>query len=224
MSEAIGLVEVIGYVAAIEAADAALKAANINLLGVEKVSGGIVTVKLKGDVGAVKASVEAGGVSASKVGTLRSVHVIPRISEEVYNVIQKEKKEEPKIVREYESIEKKIPEIMIEDVKVGVLEDKVIDAIDKSCENIKEFERQKEGIELVKDEFTKEEIESFEEKDIKNQRIILLDNKSLGKMSVSELRKYAMSLQLSIDSKEIKSMKKEDLIKVLLNFNEEGGN
>lgn len=224
MSKAIGLIEVIGYVAAIEAADAALKAANINLLEVEKVSGGIVTVKLKGDVGAIKASIEAGGASASKIGNLRSVHVIPRIDEEVYNMIHKEKKEEPKIVREYESIDKKIPEIMIEDVKVRVLEDKAIHEINKICENIKEVERQRESTDLVKDEFVKEEIESFEEKNIKDRENILLDNKILRKMSVSELKKYAMSLQLSIENKEIKSMKKEDLIKVLINFNEEGEN
>lgn len=76
--EALGLVETRGLVGAVEAADAMVKAANVNIVGMEKVGGGLVTVLVRGDVGAVKAATEAGAESARSVGELVSVHVIPR--------------------------------------------------------------------------------------------------------------------------------------------------
>lgn len=78
MQEALGMIETRGLVAAIEAADAMVKAANVHLIGKEHVGGGLVTVMVRGDVGAVKAAVEAGGAAAKRVGELISVHVIPR--------------------------------------------------------------------------------------------------------------------------------------------------
>lgn len=78
-SKAVGLIETIGLVAAIEAADAAVKAANVTLLGYENTKGGgMITVKLVGDVGAVKAAVSAGAAAALKIGQVKSCHVIPR--------------------------------------------------------------------------------------------------------------------------------------------------
>jgi ethanolamine utilization protein EutM len=74
---ALGMVETKGLVGSIEAADAMVKAANVTLIGKEHVGGGLVTVMVRGDVGAVKASVEAGGAAAAKVGEVISVHVIP---------------------------------------------------------------------------------------------------------------------------------------------------
>jgi ethanolamine utilization protein EutM len=81
--EALGMIETKGLVGAIEAADAMVKAAKVTLIGKEFVGGGFVTVMVRGDVGAVKAAVEAGGVAAKKVGELVSVHVIPRPHAEV---------------------------------------------------------------------------------------------------------------------------------------------
>ena len=78
MKDAIGLIETRGLVGSIEAADTMLKAANVNLTGMEKIGGGLVTVIVEGDVGAVKAAVDAGASAAKKVGELISVHVIPR--------------------------------------------------------------------------------------------------------------------------------------------------
>lgn len=83
MDQALGLIEVIGLVPAIEGADSALKAANVTLLGVSKVGADIVTVALVGDVGAVNAAVEAGGQAAARVGTLRTTHVIARLAPQV---------------------------------------------------------------------------------------------------------------------------------------------
>ena len=78
MNNALGLVETKGLVGAIEAADAMVKSANVQLVGYEKIGSGLVTVMVRGDVGAVKAAVEAGGAAAKRVGELISVHVIPR--------------------------------------------------------------------------------------------------------------------------------------------------
>jgi ethanolamine utilization protein EutM len=85
---ALGLIETVGLPTAIEAADAALKAANVRLIGYEKTrGGGLVIVKIRGDVGAVRAAVEAAVISASKVGKIYGYHVIPRPHEETEQVI-----------------------------------------------------------------------------------------------------------------------------------------
>ena len=78
MNEALGMIETRGLVAAIEAADAMVKAANVTLLGSEKIGSGLVSVMVRGDVGAVKAAVEAGGAVASRLGEVVATHVIPR--------------------------------------------------------------------------------------------------------------------------------------------------
>jgi ethanolamine utilization protein EutM len=78
MSEALGMIETKGYVAALAAADAMVKAANVTIVNREEVGDGLVAVVVRGDVGAVKAATEAGAETASGVGELVSVHVIPR--------------------------------------------------------------------------------------------------------------------------------------------------
>ena len=85
--EALGMVETRGLVAAIEAADAMVKAANVQLIGTEKIGSGLVTVMVRGDVGAVKSAVEAGSNSASRLGELIATHVIPRPHEDVEKIL-----------------------------------------------------------------------------------------------------------------------------------------
>ena len=85
--EALGMVETRGLVAAIEAADSMLKAANVALIGTEKIGSGLVSVMVRGDVGAVKAAVEAGSSNASKLGELVAVHVIPRPHGDVEKIL-----------------------------------------------------------------------------------------------------------------------------------------
>lgn len=87
--EALGMIETKGLVAAIEAADAMVKAANVQLVGKEQVGGGLVTVMVRGDVGAVKAATEAGAEAAERVGELISIHVIPRPNAEVEAILPK---------------------------------------------------------------------------------------------------------------------------------------
>jgi ethanolamine utilization protein EutM len=87
VKEALGMVETKGLVGAIEAADAMVKAANVTLIGKEQIGSGLVTVMVRGDVGAVKAAVDAGAAAAKRVGELFSVHVIPRPHEEVEGIL-----------------------------------------------------------------------------------------------------------------------------------------
>lgn len=100
MQQALGLIETRGLVAAIEAADAMVKAAKVRLLGRQKVKAGLVAVMVAGDVGAVKAAVDAGTAAGKRIGTIVSSHVIPRPHDDIDAVIptgpEEKKPAEPK--------------------------------------------------------------------------------------------------------------------------------
>ena len=85
--QALGMIETKGLVGSIEAADAMVKAANVNLIGKVHVGGGLVTVMVRGDVGAVKSAVEAGAANASRLGELVATHVIPRPHQDVEKIL-----------------------------------------------------------------------------------------------------------------------------------------
>ncbi|HDZ0654088.1 TPA: propanediol utilization microcompartment protein PduJ [Klebsiella pneumoniae] len=89
MNNALGLVETKGLVGAIEAADAMVKSANVQLIGYEKIGSGLITVMVRGDVGAVKAAVDAGSAAASVVDEVKSSHVIPRPHSDVEAILPK---------------------------------------------------------------------------------------------------------------------------------------
>lgn len=89
-SEALGMIETRGLIGAIEAADAMVKAASVTLEGMEKIGSGLVTIMVRGDVGAVKAAVEAGNAAACNVGEVVSTHVIPRPHASVDTMISAE--------------------------------------------------------------------------------------------------------------------------------------
>lgn len=117
---ALGLIEVKGYLGAIEAADIALKSANVNLIGCEITRGGLVTVKLEGDVSSVKAAVEAAEVTMIKSNILVVAHVIARPDTSVWDIIEENIKQEKDIVEE-EKIEQeeeiqKVNEIELIDI------------------------------------------------------------------------------------------------------------
>lgn len=88
-NEALGMIETKGLVACIEAADAMVKAANVQMIGYEKIGSGLVTVMVRGDVGAVKAAVDAGAAAAGRVGEVVSTHVIPRPHTDVERILPK---------------------------------------------------------------------------------------------------------------------------------------
>jgi len=83
MSNALGLIETKGYVGCIEAGDAMVKAANVRIIGIERIGEGFVTVLVSGDVGAIKAAVDAGAAAAKRVGEVISIHVIPRPHDDI---------------------------------------------------------------------------------------------------------------------------------------------
>ncbi len=87
MVEALGMIETRGLVASIEAADAMVKAANVTLIGNEKIGSGLVSVMVRGDVGAVKAAVEAGSAAAARLGEVIATHVIPRPHSDVEKIL-----------------------------------------------------------------------------------------------------------------------------------------
>ncbi|MEI6101500.1 MAG: BMC domain-containing protein [Eubacteriales bacterium] len=87
MKEALGMVETKGLIGSIEAADAMVKAANVRLIGKEQIGSGLVTVMVRGDVGAVKAAVDAGAAAAKRVGELYGVHVIPSPHDDVEGIL-----------------------------------------------------------------------------------------------------------------------------------------
>ncbi|WP_105616487.1 BMC domain-containing protein [Vallitalea okinawensis] len=85
--EALGMIETRGLVAAVEAADAMVKAANVQLIGTEKIGSGLVSVMVRGDVGAVKAATETGAQTAGRLGEVVAVHVIPRPHADVEKIL-----------------------------------------------------------------------------------------------------------------------------------------
>ncbi len=87
--EALGMIETRGLTAAVEAADAMVKAAEVTLIGTEKIGSGLVSVMVRGDVGAVKAAVEAGTATASRLGEIIATHVIPRPHADVEKILPK---------------------------------------------------------------------------------------------------------------------------------------
>lgn len=185
---ALGLVETIGYVAAIEALDVCLKSASVEVVGIQKVGQGIVTIEVSGDVGAVKSAVEAAKYAAEKVGILRATHVIPRLHADVHDVLFK--KEDIKSVEE-----ETVHEIEEKEIETEV--------------EIKEIEDIQEVIEI-----DSVEVEVEEHNDKKDE----LEKPNLSNLSVKELKNLAKSLGSKKTYKELNALKKEELISLVDKF------
>ena len=259
MGKALGLIEFIGYVPAICAADTALKAASVDLIGIEKVTGGIVTVKITGDVDAVQAAVESAENYASRIGSLRSAHVIPRLDDEVENLLMNSKSSEEEIQEEiqeleedikevFEEIREEITEAIIEETesKEESLQEDVVEYVKNVNDEVEEIsekiegeshldeievfeisqnkENSKESLEevIIKPELIEGKEEYSEDKTTENKEADSIDIKEISKMSVKELRKKIKSLNINITSNKLKSLKKKDLVDILLKYNEEG--
>ncbi|MCX0379201.1 BMC domain-containing protein [Clostridium perfringens] len=259
MGKALGLIEFIGYVPAICAADTALKAASVDLIGIEKVTGGIVTVKITGDVDAVQAAVESAENYASRIGSLRSAHVIPRLDDEVENLLMNSKSSEEEIEEEIQELEEdikefceeireKFTETIIEETesKEESLQEDVVEYVKNVNAEVEEIsekiegeshldeievfeisqnkENSKESLEevIIKPELIEGKEEYSENKTTENKEADSIDIKEISKMSVKELRKKIKSLNMNITSNKLKSLKKKDLVDILLKYNEEG--
>lgn len=212
MSKALGLVEVRGYVAAVEAADSALKAANVTLIGLEKIKGGITTIKITGDVGSVKAAVDAARASVESLGTFRTAHVIPRADSQVQNLFFEGHKnsQEVSIESSSEKSDSKDKEKIeapdkknVETSEVGIVE-KVTKEKSEVKEETKEVEAQINKIEeTIKNDFK--------------------DHIDYNSMKVEELRRLVRTLKIpNMTNKQIKFAKKDVLIKTILEYDKAG--
>ena len=189
-NKALGLIETYGYIGAIEAADTAVKAAYVELSAVEKVKGGLVTVQLLGDVGAVKAAVDAGVQKCKALGVYVSSHVIARPDSELYKIVPKLNSDEA-----------------IETIKEA---DKPKEIIAFEDENAKEDEKIEKADKIEKDE--KADKLETSEKEFKLP-------KHFYTMKVVLLRNYVRKLDnFPIPNKKIKFANKQQLIDGLIEY------
>lgn len=202
---AIGLIETIGYIAAIEASDACVKAANVSLVSIDKVGAGIVTLTISGDVGAVKSAVEAGEIAAQRVGTLRSSHVIPRIHNEVVDTLLK--KEEPKICDEFSDLNNSC-EVTL-DINYDTSEETLNQNDQIASEDIENnlIKNIKEEMDYCCDRDNKELLEK--------SKIYNVDKDNLSNYNVKQLKAILKKLDYSITYKELNTLKKEELINLV---------
>lgn len=200
--KALGMIETRGLVAAIEAADAMVKAANVTLTNQEYIGGGLVTVMVRGDVGAVKAATDAGAAAAERVGELVSVHVIARPHGELEEILKSDDPNGP-------SDDPQDP--------------RTSDHEPAKDEQVLESDQVEEPLSEVSDRETEpvEEEESIAEMETEDEAISLegLTPEILESMKVTELRSVAR--QLNVDSmtrKDIRFANKEKLLNAITEF------
>lgn len=191
--DALGMIETRGLIGSIEAADAMLKAANVTLMNKTQVGGGLVTVMVRGDVGAVKAAVDAGAAAAERVGELISVHVIPRPAADVEKILD-DLKPQPPVPESPDSQEEpddpQVTEVASEEPLTSV--------------------EPVEPLESMEPEETEEG--AAEEEETFHFDLSSLTDDDLRKMTVSKLRAVARKLETGMSRKEIRFAKKEELI------------
>lgn len=195
---ALGMIETYGYLAAVEALDSALKAANVALTDVVRVKGGLVTVLVQGDVGAVKAAVDAAAAAAERVGTVVSVHVIPRPSDEVERMLRGRKKKKS-AETDGDTDHREIPDV----TEKTVTERRIPEA--------------EEDIGTEEDQGEEKYPEESEP-----ENIVIPDREQMEKMTVVKLRTLARKLNITtMTSKEIRFAKKQELIEAIITFTEQ---
>ena len=198
--EALGMIETRGLVAAIESADAMLKAANVSLVDRVFVKGGLVTIIIEGDVGAVKAATDAGAAAAMRIGELKSVHVIPRPHEEVGKTI----------IYPTSTSKKKINKEVVE----KVTESRVARPAQPKAEAVKAAPEKKQAPEKAEEEMTKAKMDkAVSEKGLAKA---LAD---LEGMRVTKLRSLAREYKgLSIAGRDISKADKNLLVEELKKY------
>ena len=240
--KALGMIETRGLVAAIEAADAMVKAANVTLACKERVGGGLVTVMVRGDVGAVKAATDAGAAAAERVGELISVHVIPRPHEELEEILGDPDDAAPKApegpVKEDPPTNPKEAAPVEEDLKepeASVTEEEPEVSGEPEMEQTEEPEEAQTESETVETQETvqpeESETEESEETDqaggpemAGQPETGVLEKKKytpgfLSSKSVAKLRELARKLEIDNMTKaDIRFAKKQELIEKILDF------
>lgn len=224
--KALGMIEVYGRVGAIEGLDSALKAANVSLVNMVRVGGGLTSVFVEGDVGAVKAAIDAAASAAERVGQLVSCHVIPRPSAEVRAMLEmavanvdggpsgpsSSKKNASKKDADVKADAKEEVKAKQETVKAEVVKNKKLEA-----EVVEEVEIIETTVKSGDEVETTETVEKVELKSTSNADGTLdLDPKHLETLTVGSLRKLARKIEgLPMSKQEIKYAKKEALIEAM---------
>lgn len=201
--DALGMIEVYGYLSAVEALDSALKSANVTFHSLTKVTGGLVTVMVVGDVGAIKAAMDAAASSAERVGNVISVHVIPRPAESVFNLT----KSSSESVKENNVTENNVTGSNVTDNNItdNNVTGSNVEAVDEKIES------------QENNSITHKEIEAEEKTKIYGN----MKKDELIKKTVEELRHIARALHMGTMTKnEIKFAKKKQLIDEICKFNE----
>lgn len=271
MTRALGLIEVVGLTGAIEGADAALKAANVHLIGIAKVGSGIMTIQLMGDVGAITAAVDAGSQAAKRICKLRASHVIPRMDDSLASMLKcsitegesgeqtvqqsgyEKQKEQGKVQNETEEIvpsvdnrnevnklqieeQKNTDAIIKQDItsdeqvinktedininnKIGTIEDT------KEAETITKVDKEEEtnDIQGKEDKITTDK--QLQERNIQDvyvtdSYIDIEDKKNtiehFNRMSNTALKELIRETGIEVSKEKLKTMKKQDLIQLIL--------
>lgn len=220
--QAIGMIETKGLLAAIESADSMTKSANVQILEKVYVGGGLVTIIVNGDVGAVRAAVDAGIAAVKTLGEefLISEHIIPRPHEDLKAIMEfGQKKEEIKEnitdVEVKEQILEK--EIVVEKIEETESEDEIFsDSLeaDSQVENLEIVEEEKIEIAIEEKKFTRKDIEEYLRENKKEEII-----SELNILKISELRKLLKEYQeLNLSNRTISKLNKENLINRILEF------
>lgn len=226
--KALGMIEVYGRVGAIEGLDSALKAANVSLVNMIRVGGGLTSVFVEGDVGAVKASIDAAAAAAERVGKLISAHVIPRPDVAVREMLDialndefngnksgSDGNAEPKDQAETDqadasgadALSGKTEAVVDTEAEIGESE-AVLDAQTEIGES--------EGVMDAEAEIEEEEAGAAEAYTSANPEVHAADYEELEKMTVAQLRRLAREMQdYPLSKQEIKFAKKEDLLMAL---------
>ena len=196
MQQALGLVETKGLVAAIEAADAMLKASNVQLVGKERALAGLVTIVVVGDVAAVKASVDAGAAAAQRVGELVSVHVIPRPDDQIGTILpigeRKKTLTAEKIVKS-KPTENIIKEEEVKEELIAVPKVKPDITTEEKPKKVGTTKTSSDTIERLKREALGKK---FDEKKTKKQTSsVEINMRELEKLNVHQLRRLARSTE-----------------------------
>jgi microcompartment protein CcmL/EutN len=208
MQRALGLVETRGLVASIEAADAMLKASNVTLIGKEKITAGLVTIAVVGDVAAVKSSVDAGAAAAQRVGELVAVHIIPKPDDQIAEILPLEKDEKPKKPSPPKS--KKVVE-----KKKEIVEEKVEEPEEVPEEEKVEEEEISPGATDTINRLRREALgkEEKPEKAEKETKVTKVGMDELEKLNVHQLRRLARSTEdFPIKGREISRSNRRQLL------------
>ena len=218
---ALGLIETRGLVAAVEAVDACLKAANVELMSYRFTTGGLVCIIVNGDVGAVRAAVDAGSTAAGKIGEVVGVHVIPRPAGDTMNIIEEIELAIENSGQDGTSLE----EVRAEDFDTNEgcedsIEESTIEESDDEAEQETEDDKEDENDDFYSEEDLNAAVVKLRELITgTKEESILREDKRLDKYGVRILRRVIRVLSVEdLDKSQISNMKKKELVDVIMDY------